>query len=113
MAPVRSTDVALHGLSVTFEFDADREAFSVKEHFELENRAARETKLQLGLIEARCESDSDDEDPCGDPATPRIEKLKAQVAACNSELNLQLFPDEEEHVVAHLDKTYYKFTAGK
>ena len=42
-----------------------------------------------------------------------IEKLKAQVAACNSELNLQLFPDEEEHIVAHLDKTYYKFTAGK
>ena len=42
-----------------------------------------------------------------------LEKLKAQVAACNSELNLQLFPDEEEHIVAHLDKTYYKFTAGK
>jgi hypothetical protein len=41
-----------------------------------------------------------------------IEKLKAQVAACNSELNLQLFPDEEEHIVSHLDKTYYKFTAG-
>src|SRR5687768_4862078 len=42
-----------------------------------------------------------------------LEKLKAQVAACNSELNLQLFPDEEEHIVAHLDKTYYKFTAAK
>ena len=42
-----------------------------------------------------------------------LEKLKAQVAACNSELNLQLFPDEEEHIVAHLDKAYYKFAAGK
>ena len=42
-----------------------------------------------------------------------LEKLKAQVALCNSELNLQLFPDEEEHIVAHLDKTYYKFSAGK
>ena len=41
-----------------------------------------------------------------------IEKLKAQVAACNSELNLQLFPDEEEHIVSFLDKTYYRFTAG-
>ena len=41
-----------------------------------------------------------------------LDKLKAQVARCNSELNLQLFPDEEEHIVAHLDKTYYKFTAG-
>ena len=38
-----------------------------------------------------------------------IEKLKAQVAACNSELNLQLFPDEEEHIVAFLNDSYYRF----
>src|SRR5262245_7143106 len=38
-------------------------------------------------------------------------KLKAQVALCNSELNLGLFPEDEEHIVAFLDKTYYKFTA--
>jgi hypothetical protein len=38
-----------------------------------------------------------------------MEKLKAQVALCNSELGLQLFPDEEEHVVAYLNETYYKF----
>ena len=38
-----------------------------------------------------------------------LEKLKAQVALCNSELNLQLFPDEEEHVAAYLNSTYYKF----
>jgi cytochrome c2 len=37
------------------------------------------------------------------------EKLAAQVARCNSELNLQLFPDEEEHIVAFLNDTYYKF----
>ena len=37
------------------------------------------------------------------------EKLKAQVAACNSELNLQLFPDDEEHVALFLNETYYKF----
>ena len=37
------------------------------------------------------------------------EQLKARVALCNSELNLSLFPDEEEHVVEYLDKTYYKF----
>ena len=35
--------------------------------------------------------------------------MKARVALCNSELNLSLFPDEEEHVVEYLDKTYYKF----
>lgn len=41
-----------------------------------------------------------------------LEKLKAQVAACNSELNLGLFPDDEDHIVAHLDKTYYRFTSS-
>ncbi len=40
-----------------------------------------------------------------------LAKLKAQVALCNSELNLQLFPEDEEHVVAFLDGTYYRFTA--
>lgn len=36
-------------------------------------------------------------------------KLKTQVALCNSELNLQLFPEDEEHIVAYLDREYYKF----
>jgi mono/diheme cytochrome c family protein len=38
-----------------------------------------------------------------------MEKLKAQVAACNSQLNLKIFPDDEEHIVAYLNATYYKF----
>jgi hypothetical protein len=38
-----------------------------------------------------------------------LAKLKARVALCNSELSLQLFPDEEEQVVAYLDRTYYQF----
>ena len=42
-----------------------------------------------------------------------LDRLKAQVARCNSELNLQLFPEDEEHIVAHLDQTYYKFSRGK
>jgi hypothetical protein len=42
-----------------------------------------------------------------------LEKLKAQVALCNSELNLQMFPDEEEHVVAYLNETYYRFAPAK
>ena len=37
------------------------------------------------------------------------EKLKAQVAACNTELSLQLFPDDEEHIAEFLNQTYYKF----
>jgi len=35
-------------------------------------------------------------------------KLKAQVAFCNSQLNTGLFPDDEEHVAAFLNATYYK-----
>lgn len=38
-----------------------------------------------------------------------LEKLKAQVTACNSELNIGLFPEDEEHIVAFLNDTYYKF----
>lgn len=36
-------------------------------------------------------------------------KLRAQVALCNSELGLGMFPDEEEHVAAFLNERYYKF----
>jgi hypothetical protein len=35
-------------------------------------------------------------------------KLKSQVAACNSMLNIGLFPEEEEHIAAFLNETYYK-----
>ena len=42
-----------------------------------------------------------------------IEKLKTQVALCNSELGLQLFPEDEEHIVAYLNQTYYKFAPAK
>ena len=38
-------------------------------------------------------------------------KLKSQVAACNSQLNLQMFPDDEEDVAAYLNETYYHFPA--
>ena len=38
-----------------------------------------------------------------------LEKLKAQVALCSSQLELKLFPDDEENIVAHLNETYYKF----
>lgn len=38
-----------------------------------------------------------------------LPKLAAQVAVCNTELNLKLFPDDEEHIVAFLNETYYKF----
>ena len=40
-----------------------------------------------------------------------LEKLKAQVALCNTQLDLKLFPDDEEHIVAYLNDTYYKFPA--
>lgn len=37
------------------------------------------------------------------------EKLKAQIALCNSELGTGYFPEEEEHVAAYLNLQYYKF----
>ena len=42
-----------------------------------------------------------------------LEKLKAQVALCNTELNLQLFPDDEEHIAAFLDDAYYRFSSSR
>jgi hypothetical protein len=36
-------------------------------------------------------------------------KLLAQVAYCNAELNSGLFPDDEAHIAAYLDRTYYRF----
>jgi len=35
-------------------------------------------------------------------------KLLAQVGRCNNELNLGLFPDDEEAIAAYLDAEYYK-----
>jgi hypothetical protein len=42
-----------------------------------------------------------------------LEKLKSQVARCNTELNLQMFPEDEEHVVAYLDDAYYRFSSSR
>ena len=42
-----------------------------------------------------------------------LEKLKAQVAVCNSELGLQLFPEDEAHIVDYLNQAYYKFPVRK
>lgn len=36
------------------------------------------------------------------------EKLKAQVAGCNTMLNVGLFPDDEEHIAKFLNDTHYK-----
>lgn len=38
-----------------------------------------------------------------------LDKLRSRVAMCNSELDLQLFPEDEAHIVEYLNKTYYKF----
>jgi hypothetical protein len=39
-----------------------------------------------------------------------LAKLKSQIALCNSELNIGLFPEDEEHIAAYLNATHYKFT---
>jgi hypothetical protein len=54
----------------------------------------------------------------GDPqaAYTRIDRkvntaaqLHAQIAYCNTQLGTGYFPDEEEHIAAYLNLTYYKF----
>jgi hypothetical protein len=40
-------------------------------------------------------------------------KLQAQVAACNTQLNLGLFPEDEEHIAAFLNERYYRFGSAK
>src|ERR1700754_2156294 len=79
LTPTHSSDVALHNLSVEHEYLPDREAFRVRAQFELENKSAREAKLQLGLAEPRCESDSDEEDECSDPNAIRFTELESKL----------------------------------
>ncbi len=38
-----------------------------------------------------------------------LNKLKSMVARCNTELRLDLFPEDEADVVAFLNKQFYKF----
>lgn len=38
-----------------------------------------------------------------------LKKLKSMVALCNTELRLDLFPEDEADVVAFLNKQFYKF----
>jgi cytochrome c len=40
-------------------------------------------------------------------------KLLAQIAICNAQLGTQWFPEDEVHVAAYLNQTYYKFPSGK
>jgi hypothetical protein len=38
-----------------------------------------------------------------------LAKLKTMVERCNTELRLDLFPEDEADVAAHLNKQFYKF----
>ena len=38
------------------------------------------------------------------------EQLLSQVQLCNTDLNLQYFPEDEENVAAYLDRDYYRFS---
>jgi len=40
-----------------------------------------------------------------------LPKLKSQVALCNAQLNIGLFPEDEEHIVAFLNARWYKLPA--
>jgi hypothetical protein len=38
-----------------------------------------------------------------------LDRLKVMVARCNTELRLDLFPEDEADVTAYLNQQYYKF----
>ena len=40
-------------------------------------------------------------------------KLKSQVSLCTTQLNLALFPEDEESIVQYLNHAWYKFSAPK
>ena len=44
-----------------------------------------------------------------DSKVKNIQNLKSMVAMCNTELRLDLFPEDEADVTAFLNKQFYKF----
>jgi hypothetical protein len=42
-----------------------------------------------------------------------LAKLKSQVSLCTTQLNLALFPEDEEDIVAWLNQAWYKFSVPK
>ncbi len=44
-----------------------------------------------------------------DSKVKNLQNLKSMVAMCNTELRLDLFPEDEADVVAFLNKQFYKF----
>jgi len=44
-----------------------------------------------------------------DSRVKNLQNLKTMVARCNTELRLDLFPEDEADVVAFLNKQFYKF----
>jgi hypothetical protein len=36
-------------------------------------------------------------------------QLRAQIAVCNTQLNKQYFPEDEENIAAYLDRDFYRF----
>lgn len=44
-----------------------------------------------------------------DSKVKNLQNLKSMVAMCNTELRLDLFPEDEADVTAYLNKQFYKF----
>lgn len=70
------------------------------------------------VTEAQCESCHDDRYGGGDGTqiylrsdrrVNSLAQLATQVSVCNSQLNTGWFPEDEAHVVAYLNKRFYKF----
>lgn len=79
LEPAATSSVTLHALSADFRFDPEAEAFRVISRYELHNSTPREVRLQLGLPEARCDSDDEEDTTCTDPTSLRFESLETLV----------------------------------
>lgn len=70
----------------------------------------------------RCDACHAQKSAFGDPAAlytrsdrkvKDLARLKSMVALCNTELRLDLFPDDEQDLVAHLNERYYRFMSPR
>ncbi|HKU39996.1 MAG TPA: hypothetical protein VJR89_17670 [Polyangiales bacterium] len=95
-SPARSTAIKLSQLAVEHTFLPDAEAFRVNARFELQNTTNKEQRLQLGLFEPRCESESEEDAACDDPQLARFEHVETRVrGAAVPTRRARLFPQHE------------------
>lgn len=79
---------------------------------------AADARQGEALHQAKCDACHAQKSPFGDPQAiyrrsdrkvTSIAKLNSMVALCNTELRLDLFPEDEQDLSAFLNQRYYQF----